>query len=197
MLKGLPVRIPQIGSVLGALFLFGEERTFHVDAEQGCTVLRLLVPQAFCREIRRLQHIIGQCHRRRSEAGYPVLRQVPCHFFQALIVPVRKIRPGIAVGVNVNQARNHVLSLQIDTVLRPLSLPDLAEYTVLDGKPGPCEALILQKYICVLEFHHALSSYRFFSAPLLSCLRSGGCSRCLFSAKRNGLKLRPFPGSFR
>ena len=62
------------------------------------------------------------------------------------------------MGVNVDQTGDDVLSLQINTVLRSLSLPDLGEHTVLDGKTGPCESLILQKYICVLESHHVFSS---------------------------------------
>ena len=158
MPESLPVGIPQIGAVLGALFLLGEEGPLHVDAEQRRTALRLLVPQALCREIRGLQHLIGQRHRRRSEARHPVFSQIARHFLQPIVVSVREVRAGVAVGVDIDQARDHVLSLQVDAVLRSLSLSDLAEDAVLDGKPGPHEALVFQKYCCVLEpLHHVFS----------------------------------------
>ena len=82
------IRQPQVRAVLRALFLFGEERSLHVNPHQPRAALQLLVSEPDCRFVRRFQYIIRKRHGRGREARHAVLCEIARHFDKSVIVAV-------------------------------------------------------------------------------------------------------------
>ena len=101
--EGIVVRQAEIRRVLRALFLFGEERPLHLDAQQAGAALRRDAVQPHRRAERRFQHVVGQRHRRGGEGCDAVFCQIGGHFYKAAVVPVGEIRAGVAVGMDIHQ----------------------------------------------------------------------------------------------
>ena len=114
--KGVVVRQSEIGNVLGALLLLGEERPLHLNTHQLCTALRLRFMEPHRRAEGRFQHVIGQRHRGGGEGGHAVLRQIGGHFHKTVIIAVGEVRAGVAVGVDIHQTGDHICAVKVDAL---------------------------------------------------------------------------------
>ena len=150
--KRAEIRIFQIRAVLRALFLFGEERSLHLDAKQAGAARRLLVSEPDSGPIRRLQHVIRQRHGRGREAGHAVLGKIARHFDKAVVIAVGKIRAGIAVVMHVDEAGNDILIFQINAVLCGHSVQNFRKFSVFHTERAVLK-LSIYKEIRVFEQH--------------------------------------------
>ena len=114
--KGVVVRQSEIGGVLRALFLLGEEGALHLDAHQTGAARRGGLMEPHCRAEGRFQHVIGQRHGGGREGGHAVLCQIGGHFHKAVIVAIGEIRAGVAVGVDIHQTGDHIRAVKIDAL---------------------------------------------------------------------------------
>ena len=111
--KGVVIGQAQIVCVLRAFFLFGKERTLHLDAHEMRTVRGRFAMELYRRAESRFQHVVGQRHRRGSKARHAVLRKIARHFCKAGKVAVGKVRAGIAVRVDIHKAGDDERAVQI------------------------------------------------------------------------------------
>ena len=152
--EGLEVRQTEIFSVLGALFLLGEEGSLHLHAQKSGSSLHGLLMQAQPGGESLRNHIIGQCHGGGREARHTHGGQVAGHLQIALIGTVGKIGIGIAVVVHVDEAGDHVSTRQVHRVL--FFCQNVTEFPVFHGKPALNEPEILGINISVFEVHNNL-----------------------------------------
>lgn len=116
LLKGRKIRIFQVRAILRAFFLQREKGSLHLDAHDPGAAGRLFIPQ-FCACGKSLfQRRIGQCHRRRRKGGNAVFCQITGDGHQSFIVPVGKIRIGVAVIMHINQTGNHIGVFQVNAL---------------------------------------------------------------------------------
>ena len=135
----LKIRRAQIGRVLGTFLFFGEEGTLHVDSQQSRAARGGLVVKPPGCLIGPLQDCVGQGHGSGGKAGHAVFGQEGRHGFQPLIVSIGEIRAGVAVGMNVDQARDHQRAVEVESV-RPLAGEELAEAAVPDREAAADKA---------------------------------------------------------
>ena len=130
LLKSLEIRGPQIGSVLGSFFLLREERSLHMYARDAGTSFRTRAVQGLRGLEGSAQCLVRKCHGSRHEGGDPVGGQIRGHAPQSLRIPVREVRAGSAVRVNIHQPGKHLRAAQIHIPFRR-SGKDLREDPVL------------------------------------------------------------------
>ncbi len=153
--EGLKIRKLQIGAVLGALFLLRKEGALHVNAHDAGTVRRPVFGEAHGRLKGRRKRLVGQGHGRGGKAGHAAFCQMRGHAAQALPVPVRDVRPRGAVGVDVDQARDHPGALQIEGPRRGFSGGiDVGKAPALHAEAAGDEALSGQKQLRIRKNSH-------------------------------------------
>ena len=85
-----------------------------------------------------------------------------CHFFQALIVAVRKVRAGVAVAVNFHQAGDYGSALEVYRVRWDILRKNRAKLAVLHFESAGTELEIRAKNPCIFVKHeHLLLSQQF------------------------------------
>ncbi len=148
----LEVRQAEVRAVLRALFLLGEERPLHLDANQAGTAGVFCTVIVRRRAERAREHVIRQRHRRGSERRDTVLCQIARHRPDAVRVAVGKIRAGVAVVVDINQAGDHACAAKIRARRVGTLRQDLAEPPVLDGECAADKALRRENF-CMFKQH--------------------------------------------
>ena len=140
----------QIGTVLGTLFLFTEEGTFHLDTHQpGVSGGRVFMESGGCPKSG-VQHIIGQCHGSRGKGGDTAACQILGHGFDTCIVSVREVGTGVAVIMHIYQSGNYIGTLQINSVLIGNDGQDFGKLSVLRSE-GTVLKSAVNKYIGIFE----------------------------------------------
>ena len=160
--EALKIRVLQIVRVLGAALLIGKVGSLHLNAPQDAQALRLFLFQLNSRGEGLLQNIIGQGHGGRCKGGHAVLGIEGCHFFQALIVAVGKVRAGVAVAVNFHQAGDYGSALEVYRVRWDIPRKNRAKLSVLHFESAGTELEIRAKNPCIFVKHeHLLLSQQF------------------------------------
>ena len=102
----LPVGIADVFFLLRSLFLRGDERPFHVDAEDARALLRTL--HAAARGAQSGADLLGRHrHGGGTEGGNALGHEMTRHFADRLLLAVTGIRTDTAVNVHVHKARRH------------------------------------------------------------------------------------------
>ena len=100
----------------------------------------------------RLQHGVGQRHGGGREGGHAAVRQIAGHFHKAVIVAVREVRAGVAMGVDVHQTGNHIRTVKVDALTVRRLLQHMGEAAVLHREAAGDKAAIHED-IAVTEPH--------------------------------------------
>ena len=150
--KGLIVRQLQKGSVLRPLLFLREKGPFHVDARQPRGVRPPGGPVGNRSVKGFFQLFIGQGHGAGRKGGDAVPGIVVPHAPEALQIAVGKIRPGAAVGMDVDEAGDHEAAPEID-LLFPKGILRRGEASLPHGKVPVFEASVFSINVSVMIDH--------------------------------------------
>ena len=150
--EGPDVRQTQVGAVLSALFLFGEEGALHVDAHRPCAVGGAVFMEPYRRIERGGQGLVRQGHRGGSEARHAAAGEILAHAREARQIPVGEVGAHRAVGVDIHQTRQHLRAAQVAPA-GALAGENLGKTAVFHGKAAADIALTGQKQFGVYKQH--------------------------------------------
>ena len=132
--EALEIRILQVVRVLSPPLFVGEIGSLHLNAHEPGQPLRSLLFELLGGGEGLFQHVVGQSHGGGGEGGHAAGGIVGRHFFEAFVVPVGEVRPGIAVAVHIDKAGNDGSAMKVNGIGGNFLRQDSAEPAVLNLK---------------------------------------------------------------